>query len=407
MKYKIKDYTFDNGLTLFNMNVPSDDISIIANVNAGSLYENNSNAGISHLIEHMIFKGTKKRPSIGIIHNELNTLGGENFSYTSIEHSPIWIRVRLNYFDQSLDLISDILFNSNMENHEINKEKEIIIDEIRNRKDDTFTHICDKFEESLFEDCEFSRPPIGFENTIRNLKPSEVKESYHKIFNPSNITLFIVGSKSFDKVKDNIAKYFSNKISGKKYSVPLINVPKNKSRNLYIKRDIDNIHLISGISLPGLDSDDSYPLNILDHILNSSFSDKILNKEPISYSRGVTYSAYNIVGYIAAYANFDKKNYNRVKEVIKEEFSGLNEKEISDSYVEDIINSKINKIILNGSNTINKAGYLLSSWLAGNIYEINSSIEKFKSITKEDIIHVAKKYLSSDNLTCVNIGKFN
>jgi len=407
MKYKIKDYTFDNGLTLFNVNLPSDDISVIANVNAGSLYENNSNAGISHLLEHMFFKGTKKRPSRDIIHNELNMLGGEDFCYISNENLPIGIRVRLDCFDQSLDLISDMLFNSNMENHEINKEKEIIIDEIRNRKDDTQTYILDKFEESLFEGCEFSRPPAGFENIIRNLNPSEVKESYHKIFNPSNITLFIVGPKSFDKVKDDVAKYFSNEISGKKYSIPLITIPKNKSRDLYIKKDIDNISLMSGISLPGSDSDDLYTLTILGDILKRSFSDKILNKEPISYSRGVTYSTYKLVGYMAAYANFDKKNHNRVKEVVKEEFSGLNEKEISDSYVEDAVNSKINQIILGGSTTRDKAGYLLSSWLAGDIYEINSWIEKFKSNTKKDIMQVAKKYLSSDNLTFVSMGKFS
>jgi len=123
MSYKIDKVVLKNGLTIYYTKTQSEDISILANVNAGLLYENNKILGISHFIEHMFFKGTDKRLSRDSIYNEINFFGGHNFCHTSKINIPLGLTIVPADFEQALDFLSDLLFHSKMDKLMIEKEK--------------------------------------------------------------------------------------------------------------------------------------------------------------------------------------------------------------------------------------------------------------------------------------------
>jgi len=404
MQYKIGEATLDNGLKLFHIAAPSDDITSIVNVNTGSLYETDSNAGISHLIEHMIFKGTKKRASRSDIYNEIALLGGKYFCYTSRSNVPLGIRAVSADFEQSLDLISNIMFHANMNKKEIEKEKKIVLDEIRNRADDPYICLWDSFSETIFEGCDLARPEIGYVETVENLTTSKVKNFYKKMFTPANATLFVVGPKSFDEVTREVEKYFGARTNGKFYDVPIFDVPENKPKKKIIEKDLDGVHLMMGRIVPASGHEDSYALSILGSALARSVSNRILNDEPISYKRWTTYHNTRFFGELMAYATCDKKNYGRVIELIQEEFLKFSKGDIPEQYVKDKILSRKKSFILGNATTMNKARECLDFWLKGNIYDINSHITNLENVTLHQVRDAGEKYIHLDDMTRVSLG---
>ena len=206
MQYKINEKTLRNGLKLFHVKVPTEDVTILYSVNAGPILESESNAGISHLIEHMLFKGTKKRASRDEIYNEIRLLGEERFCHTNYTHIPLGMRVVKADFDKTLDLLSDLLFDSSMNPNDIKKEKKVVLDEIRNRQDEPYTHIWEELNSLCFKGTTLEKPIIGFPKSVIDLSGSQVLAFYKKLFNPSNAILITVGPLTFSEIVKKVKK---------------------------------------------------------------------------------------------------------------------------------------------------------------------------------------------------------
>lgn len=405
--YKINETQLENGLKLYHTKVPSDDISVIANVNTGGLYETDDNSGISHLIEHCLFKGTKKRKSRDIIYNEINSFGGEEYCYTHHHQLPLGMRVILDDFENALDLISDVLFYARMDEKEVEKEKEIVLDEIRNRKDDPNIHIYDKFQGILYDGTILAREICGSEETLRSLTIEQIKTFYKNVFNPNNTKLFIVGNKNFNEVEDQVRKYFGNVQKGPALYLPNIKFPKNSPKISEVDIGSQNVYYLIGKIVPTFGHKDASPLSILSRVLGRKVSDKILNEEPISYNR---YANYNQLGSITAElivsAAGDFSKYQRLRELIKGEFLKCSKGDIPKDYIKEIINSKKKSFILKNTTTLNKAEILLDAWLKGNIDAVNTYLSKLEKITVKQVKEVGIKYASIDDLTEVALGNF-
>jgi len=404
MRYNIHEKKLDNGLKLFHAEVPSDDISIIANINAGPLYEDENNGGISHLVEHTIGKKTKKRPSHESIRKEEISLGGYSGWYTAHSNIYGYHTVILNDFEQTLDLISDFLYNSIMEPAKIEKEKKIILDEIRLENDDLYRSLLLKYYNELYSGSKLGRSISGNEETLKNMKTEDIVDFYNKMFTPANTTLFIVGGKSFGEVLETVEKYFKSDKKGQFYPIPKVEIPENKAREMNIRKNLEDVYVMLGNIVPPTNHKDFYALNTLIDSLAISISDRLLHKESISYDRDISYSNSVVSGFILAYASCHKKKYERLREIINDEFRKVNEKEIQENIIKDIIVSTKKGFLLNHSTTIMKAEAFMNFWLSGNIYEINSYIENFEKVTPEQVRAAAKKYICPDKMTCVTLG---
>lgn len=403
MRYNIEHATLGNGMEIFHINVPSDDISVIANVNAGPVYETDANAGISHLIEHMIFNGTHKRASRKIIDKELALMGDQYDLEVSPCSVKVKIRVMLADFEKALDLVSDTLFNAAMDSKVLEKEKKIVLDEMRNEHDEPDERLPKEFYAAIFKGCELSKPVLGFKRTVKALKHSEVVDFYRKHFNPSNTTLFVVGPKTLKEVVGKAIKYFP-KAGGKKCAMPKVKVPENRARKKKVRQDLKNSHLLMGMSIRPSSKGDFYALKVLEEILSMAIFNRLGSEESLSYEVSAGYDCYSFIGLFSAGATFEPKDYARVTGIIKEELSKANRGEISRETVANAIKSVQTAWMLENPTTMDKAGLCHKSWLDREISSISQDIEAFEKVTLEQVKEAARKHLKVDDMTEVILG---
>ncbi len=404
IKYQIKEKTFENGATLFYIESPSDDISVIANINAGSLYETDENAGISHLVEHMIFKGTSKRGSRDVIYNEFGLLGGQWYCHTTQGNIPLGMRVVREDFESALELLSDVLYDARMEEQEIEKEKKIVLSEIRDRADDPYSCLWDSYTQNQFAGCDLARPIIGFAEVVESFDPCEVAQFYKEMFTPANTNIFVVGSLPYKEVEEMVQKYFGMESNGPSHEVSKVVLPPNEAKEIVIPKELDNVHLMMGRLVPAWGGEDSYPLTVLGSSLSRSVSERILNQEPISYNRWVYYDSNRCAGSLVAYATCDAKDYNRVRELIGEEFSKYSEGKIPEDFILDAIEKRKKSYVLQNSTTMAKAKTALEFWLLGDMQRINTHLDFLDQLTIEQVKDVGRKHVRLDDLVCVSLG---
>lgn len=402
---EIIETQLDNGVRIFYVQAPSEDISVIASINAGPLYEYPANYGISHLVEHMLFKGTARRESRDAIYNELGLLGGEDFCYTDKRNVVLGMRVIKDDFDSALDLMSDVLYSARMDAGEVEKEKKIVSNEIRVRNDKPNVAIYDKFEEHLFHGCPLMHSPIGYAEVVDGLNPQHVAQFYRETFTPRNTALFVVGSISYEELEAKIKKYFGNvQSSDSEKRIPNIIIPNNEKRSIIVPKNLDNVYVMLGRIVPSSTHEDSYALKILGSALSRSVSERILNQEPISYERWVYYDGNVFAGSIVAYATAEAQHYSRVLELILEEFSKYSRGIIPDEYIIDEKRKMMKGFILNNSSTMDKAQRLMGFWLSGDVNKINTHLNKINQVSVEQVKEAGRRHIKIDDLLLLSLG---
>ena len=211
MHFNIEKVVLESGLHIYHVLQPSNDISIIANITTGNVLEPEHLSGASHLIEHMLFKGTQKRASRSSIYQELGLLGGHYFCHTDFFNLPLGLRAVLEDFEPAMELISDLFYFSRLDKEELEKEKQIVIDELQtNRIDDTETYLWDLYYSTLFEGTPLARKQGGSIASVKNLAYNDLLAFYRQTFTPANTTLFTAGPKKLSEVVRAVSKYFSS-----------------------------------------------------------------------------------------------------------------------------------------------------------------------------------------------------
>ena len=184
-------------------------------INAGSRNENNNQQGIAHFIEHILFKGTKKRNSFHIL-NRIDSVGGEINAYTSKEETCIYITIQNIYLERALELLNDIIQNSSFPEKELKKEKEVILDEILSYEDNPSDLIMDEFDEIVFPNHPLGQNILGTHETVKSFNKKKVLEYFNSFYTPSNMALSIIGNHDSSSSKKLIETYFSFKAANKK-----------------------------------------------------------------------------------------------------------------------------------------------------------------------------------------------
>lgn len=225
-----QEFILNNGIRLiFRKNLSSiGHIGFL--VNAGTRDENKNELGLAHFIEHTLFKGTTNRKAYQII-NRLEDVGGDLDAYTTKEDTFISATFLKKYFDRALELISDIAFNSTFPEKEIEKEKEVVIDEINSYKDSPGELIFDEFENLIFENHPLGHDILGTKASVKKLTSEKIKKFIQKNYGTNEIIISVVGSMDFKVVKDKFIKYFE------KVSANIVENNRNKSV-LFNKKEV-------------------------------------------------------------------------------------------------------------------------------------------------------------------------
>jgi predicted Zn-dependent peptidase len=316
--------TMPNGLKVIYKHKPGNAVIIQILIKVGSNYEKADERGISHFLEHILFEGTKKRPSNQLISNEIEKIGGEFNAYTSTERTCFYIKVLKKHFAKAVDVLSDIMQNSLFAKENIEKEKNIVMKEIDMVHDEPNYYQWILLQKNLFKSHPCKYPTYGDRKIIQNLNRKKVMDFYSKYYVPNNMLVCVVGDVPNWK---NIAKKFT--LSRKKVTKKKLIEEKVSKKNEIKKekRNMANSYMILGFKTVPKLHNDSYALDVVNGILGRGQSGKmfteIRSKQGLAYEVGTQKVSEVSYGYFAAYASVNRKNITQVKDLMLKEISKL------------------------------------------------------------------------------------
>jgi len=185
----MKQYKLKNGLTVIYHKKPTSSVAIEIAVKTGSNNETSKISGISHFIEHVVFEGTKNYNSSKELANEIEKYGGELNAYTSDERTCYYVKIIKKHFDTALRILDQIVFNPSFKNEDIEKERKVILDEIKMVTDEPRFHQWILFEKTLFEKHPVRNPTYGTNQAIKSIKREDILKYYNSHYIPNNIII--------------------------------------------------------------------------------------------------------------------------------------------------------------------------------------------------------------------------
>lgn len=382
-------------------------------VGAGSRYENKNNNGISHFLEHMAFKGTKKRPTALEIASLIDGIGAESNAFTGKELTGYYIKSSSNHVELSLDILSDIISSSLLDKAEIDRERGVILEEINLYEDTPVRKIADIFERLLYGDTPMGWDIAGEKEIIKKATREDFVSYMSKLYSASNMVLIIAGSIDVESVLKKAEKYFSAFTGFKTKGFLNTKEEQTGASTLLKNKKTEQAHFALGVRTIGLlDEKDRYPLSVLSSILGGGMSSRLFHE--VRERRGLAYyvrtipESYIDRGYLATFAGVDPKRIDDAIKVVIDEYEKIKDK--SSVKEEELKKAKEylrGHFILDLEDTKSVASFYGSSeMLEKKIENPEDVIEKLNKVTLEEVNRVANKYLDKNRLNLGLIGDF-
>ena len=410
--YKFKLTKLSNGLRI--LTVPSKEsfsFQVAVLVNTGADFETKKNNGISHFLEHLWFKGTKKRPSNFAITQELDNIGGSYSAFTSEEHTGYYALVSQQKKDLALDIVSDIYLNPQFPQREIKKEKGVIIEEVNMYKDNPQSYIWDLWEKLLYGDQAVGRSILGTKTNIKNFKRDDFLKYYKSQYKAKSTLVVVSGNFNEKAIISKVKDCFRDIRLGKGKTKELVKEKQNKPQVFIRNKKTDQTHLILGFRGINLFDRRRYVLNVLNAIFDGGMSSilfqTIREKLGVAYYINSNLSYSTDHGFWAVAAGIDN---NRLEEVIisvLEEWKKFKTKPVD---IKDIKKAKsyiTGKLALGLENVHNVANsFALLELLKQKIETPDQYLKKIKQVTARDIQKVAEDLLKPQSLNLALIGPY-
>jgi predicted Zn-dependent peptidase len=266
-----------NGIkVIFSSQTATRAVSILVLVKVGSRFESSANSGISHFVEHLLFKGTKKRPNTQIISQELDSIGADFNAFTGKEKTGYYIKAESSNLEGLIDLLSDMTKNSIFAQEEIERERGTILEEINMYEDNPMAKIGDFFEEDMYgKNTALGRHVIGTPTHIKEMTRAQITSYWKKHYNANNIVIAVAGNFNQKKAKELLGQSFGDINQGKKNSVKVQNKLITKSDLVAHHKKTSQAHLVMGF--PGIHDEhkDRYALALLSTVLGGNMSSRL------------------------------------------------------------------------------------------------------------------------------------
>jgi predicted Zn-dependent peptidase len=387
-----------NGLNVYIERMPSKSVSIEICVKAGSVNENKKQSGISHFIEHMLFNGTKKRPSSHAISNEIEKLGGDFNAATSHERTVFYIKVPGKHIDVALDVLSDMLINPLFDEKTTEKEKKIIVDEIKMINDQPRYFQWVLFQEALFKKHPAKNPIYGSIEVVNSLHRDNLLNYFKTFYIPSNMSVFVVGNTG-KNIHSKLERYFGSiPVSGKLRKERFFEPKQTTTVTKRLKRKTLQSYMILGYKTPNRRNKDCYSLDIIRAVLGKGQSgwifDRVRTELGLAYDVGVVHHPCSDFGFFSVYVNTAKKNQELVKKeilLLLKKLEAVSEKEIAEA------KTFIEGEYLLTSEDSQKRADMLSYWDSVGVPEgAKDYLKNIRKVTKKDVVSISKKYFTKN-----------
>lgn len=399
-----------NGLRIITVPMKSTRaVTVLVVVGTGSKYETKEINGISHFLEHMFFKGTKKRPTTLKIAETLDKVGGVYNAFTSEEFTGYWAKVGWRHLDLALDWVSDIFLNSKLEQKEIKREKGVIIEEINMYLDTPVDYIGDLWEKLLYGDQPAGWLTIGEKKNILKFERGCLLDYFRNHYSTLNTVVCIAGNFNQKEVKKKIKRYFKSlKKKPPKEKLKVIEKQKRPKSLVYYKKT-DQTHLCLGVRGYNLFQSEKYAQEILATILGANMSSRLFIS--VRAKKGLCYyirtsSDYSTdTGYLVTQAGVPHKNIGKVIDLILKEYKDLKTKKVSAQELQKAKDYLKGVSILSlESSDVRASFYSLQELLSRKILTPEEKFAKLDKVTPNDVQKVAQNIFRPEKLNLALIG---
>ncbi len=390
--------TFDNGFRIATDSMRDvETISVSLAIGVGSRFEDEERqAGISHFLEHMAFKGTEKRVALDIA-KEVEMVGAMMNAYTSKEVTVYYIVALKENLELAIDILSDILQNSTFAEEEVEKERGVILQELANAEDTPDDIVFDYYYETLYKNQPLGRPIIGNKQTISSFQKKDFNEYINTKYNAGNMVLAIAGNVDHEKAVSLANNYF-NKLNKKQDVKPL---PSFYTGGEFIKpnKELTQVKYVSGFEGFKFEDDKKYALKIANNILGGGMSSRLFQE--VREKRGLCYTvssfenSFSDSGIFGVYAGTSPESLNELQVVIEEELAKITQ-HIEEEEIRKTMTQIKAELLMSLESTSSRSQKLASNILRfGRYVPHEEVIESFAKVNEKMIKDVMNEVLSS------------
>ena len=404
LNFDVKEHILPNGLEILTIKKDTQISSINIGIKVGALYENISQKGISHFIEHMVFKGTEKR-NFQTLNDELEALGGEYNAYTDFTSTVYSISCLEEEIANGIEILSDMVTSSVFSQEEIEKERGVILAEIRTSKDSVEDFSFKRVNEVAFKKGALRFDVAGVEKNVKKFNHKDLYEYYKKYYIPNNSVITMVSSLEHEDAVKKIEEYFGNWKRGEVTPLKVKDEVNIQDKVVTVKENIELNTIIYLYTFYDLDKVYELPLRILNHRLGES-SNSLLFRE-VRENRGLAYDIYshldvtNHVKTLYIYTAVDEEDIDSAIEAIDETLEGIKSGNIEIGEKDLQIMKKVHKtaVISTLEDSVELCNYILTQRVEGeDIFEFLEDMDSLNIITKDKIYDVANKVLNKPTI---------
>ena len=399
----------DNKLRVLTSTMPhTQSISMVICVGAGSRYESDELAGVSHFIEHLPFKGTESWPTARAVSEAIEGVGGVMNASTDREMTVFWCKVARLHYKTAFAVLMDMVLNSRLDPEEVEKEREVIQEELRMTYDQPSYRVDLLIDEAMWPDQAMGRDVGGTLETVADIQQKDIREYMHQQYNPANTVVAVAGNVTHEEVVDMLAETTRDwkplesldwELATDNVEGPLVKVERRHS---------DQTHLCLGVPGLSLTHPDRYAFNLMNTILGDGMSSRLFlnlrEEQGLAYDVHSSSSNYRDTGALVVYCGGEPSKTNDAVKTIVKEFQGMHQAP-SEQELNKAREYSKGRLLLRMEDTRAVASWLgAQELLQDSVRTPEEVVESLDAVTPADIARVAKNFLNDDKMRLAVVG---
>jgi len=399
--------TLNNGIRILSKKIPhAHSVSMGIWVNVGARDEAPTENGLSHFIEHMIFKGTKKRSALQIA-KEFDSVGGNTNAFTTMENTCYHAKVMDTHVDTMVDILSDIFLHSAFESIEVEKERTVIVQEIAMAEDTPEEYIHTLSGHTYWGDNPLGQSILGPRENILSFDSETIREFFSRLYQPERIFISAAGNVEHDHFVNLAGQQFESINAGNSFPVRV--TPAGQSKVSIHSRDLEQIHICMGTNGLSITDPKRYAFSLINTILGGNMSSRLFQQ--IRENRGLAYSIYSFIsshidtGMCGVYVGVDPKNAKETIKVILNEIFKLKKIPVDSTELQSAKEYTKGNLMLASESIDSQMVRLAQNEIHfGRYIPLQEVVNKIEEVTTDDIIDLASTLFDNDQLAITLLG---
>ncbi|MBN1915573.1 insulinase family protein [Candidatus Dojkabacteria bacterium] len=387
----------------------SQSATVMVLVRVGSRFESDEYAGLAHFVEHTFFKGTKKRPTSKIIGMEIENLGGTSNAFTSQDYTGYFIKVPKEKFKHAIDILADIIKNSVFEEKEIDKERGVIIEEIRMYEDLPMRKAPELFDQKLYGKHPLGRFITGTIDTVSKMPRKAFQDFVNSYYVGENVMVVVAGGIEPGESEEQIGELFGELAAGKYAECEMYETRKVESELFIFNKEVEQTHLVLGGFGVSRKDKERFAAQVGNAILSEGFGSRLF--QVIRDQLGLAYYVYSHIEMLDETGSYlvglgvDNKRVEAAVEAVVKELGVLRSGNFGEDELERAKNYLVGNLVTGLETTDDMAlWHGIQELLTEEVISIEEAKTKILSVTKEEVVNVWEKLLNKDNLLLVGIS---